>query len=421
MQIFRLLMLLCSMAVTMSHAMNNHLKADAGKLASRVLAGQLTAAIQTKEKPDIALLIAQGADPNEDVYGQNPLHVAAKLGKTDVVRQLIAGGALVDSKASSFMNASALCFAVYYGHDDTVQELIAQHANLDHPLDEIKATPLHIAAMKGRFKITQMLIDAGANVNARNKDNCTPLHTVVECGRMDFVQPIQVKKKDGNRTSQVSQVIPINMYVAIADLLIARNAKLLENSPIKGTPLHLAARYCQPAMVSLLIQRGANLFARRPISATPLHEAVVGFAAEKAKQSQNASEAFNLIHAFICTPSKDVVHAAKRSVFPILCCLHRLKKGEGMNVRIPRDMRYVLWKYCLVPFLVDEQIKVLKRLFATTMKYGAQDWTPCELATYLVGKSENKDLIALANFINPAHVEERRGLIFTHLIELAKP
>jgi ankyrin repeat protein len=419
MQVSRVIMFLCGMAVTMSQAMNN-LTADAKSQAKAPLVEQLMHEIQAKPKPDIASLLAQGVDPNECAYGQNALHVAAKFGKTDALRQLIAGGAQVDKGASSFMNASALCFAVYYGHDDTVQELIAQHAHLNYTLDKILATPLHIAAMKGRYKITKMLIDAGANVNARNNFNCTPLHVVAECGRLDFVQVMQVKKRDGDRTSQVPEVIPINAYVAIADLLITHNPKLLDINPLKGTPLHLAARNCQPGMVSLLIQRGADLFARRP-TATPLHEAVVGFAAEKAKQPQNASEAFKLMQAFIYTPSKEVVQAAKRLVFPVLCCFNRLKKGEGIGMNLPKDMRKMLWKYCLVPFLVDEQIRVLERLFEDKMKLGALDWTSCELATYLVGKSGNKDLSALADSINPAHVQQHRESIYAHLMRLAKP
>lgn len=421
MQVSRLIMLLCSVAVTMSQAMNK-LKADAGKQANAALVQQLMAEIHIKQKPDITSFLEQGADPNEYVYGQNALHVAAKFGKTDAVKQLIAAGAQVDSGASSFMNASPLCFAVYYGHEDTVQELIAHDANLNYVLDKILVTPLHIAAMKGRFKITKMLIDAGANVHARNNFNCTPLHVVAECGRLDFVQLMPVKKKNGYRTSQAPEVIPINVYVAIADLLIARDPKLLAINPLKGTPLHLAARNCQPEMVSLLIQRGADLFARRP-SATPLHEAVVGFAAEKAKQPQNASAAFKLMQAFICTPSKEVVKAAMKSLFPYLCCFHfyRLNDGKGNTIRIPKDMRNMLRKYCLVPFLVDEQIKMLKRLFNDKMKLGPQDWTPCELATYLVGKSGNKDLTTLSDSIDPAKVEQHKKSIYLHLMKLAKP
>lgn len=37
-------------------------------------------------------------------------------------------------------------------------------------------TPLHLAAAKGRRKITMLLLKHNANVNARAKNLCTPLH-----------------------------------------------------------------------------------------------------------------------------------------------------------------------------------------------------------------------------------------------------
>lgn len=42
--------------------------------------------------------------------------------------------------------------------------------------DEFGMTSLQCAAVKGREKVTQLLVLKGANINTRNKKNSTPLH-----------------------------------------------------------------------------------------------------------------------------------------------------------------------------------------------------------------------------------------------------
>ena len=51
-------------------------------------------------------------------------------------------------------------------------------------------TPLHEAANHGEAEITELLLQAGANVNARGLDNDTPLHDacVNGCGLGRFLR-----------------------------------------------------------------------------------------------------------------------------------------------------------------------------------------------------------------------------------------
>lgn len=42
------------------------------------------------------------------------------------------------------------------------------------------ATPLHLAANKGNVEAIELLIDAGADVNAANKRGRTPIHALIE-------------------------------------------------------------------------------------------------------------------------------------------------------------------------------------------------------------------------------------------------
>lgn len=422
--------LICCIWVPGSQAMNTPKMQRFGKKPNVQLAQELIAAVPMEKEAMITAMLLEQADPNLCIEGRNALHEAARFGRKSIVRLLLEHGAQIEVGAPGYLNATALCFAVYNGYADVVEELIASKANVNHSIDTIKATPLHIAAMKGRLRIAQLLIGAGANLNARNKDNCTPLHSVAECGKLEYIQFINVNPKESKRASdkKILDSVSQNVYVALADLFL-RNGANIEHNPIKGTPLHLAARHCQPELVQLLIRRGANLFAQRPISATPLHEAIVGFATESIKQPGKVPEALSLIQAFICTPSKKIEQIAKEAVFPALCCFARLSKGDGIGGAISpekrravfaRDMRKLLWRYCLVPFLVDEQLKELRKLFEVRMKFGPVDWTPSELATARAGNSKNPDLMALAALINPAYVEQHRVTIQNYLYKILK-
>jgi len=62
-----------------------------------------------------------------------------------------------------------LHFAVQDGDLDEVRRLIASGAPLDH-FDEISRTPLHYAVDLERLDIAATLLDAGADVNARDEE-----------------------------------------------------------------------------------------------------------------------------------------------------------------------------------------------------------------------------------------------------------
>lgn len=69
--------------------------------------------------------------------------------------------------------------AVKVGDANKVKDLLQQDRSLTSARDPDKSTPLHWAAWKGHDQIVQILLDAGADVHAKNENGHwgdTPLH-----------------------------------------------------------------------------------------------------------------------------------------------------------------------------------------------------------------------------------------------------
>ncbi|KAF8714844.1 hypothetical protein HU200_027378 [Digitaria exilis] len=165
-------------------------------------------------------LISAGADPSKPDYdGRTALHVAALRGYEDIVRFLIQRGANVNS-IDKFGN-SPLLLALKSGHD-RITSLLAKHGaalNLDDAggylsrvvtdgrIDLLKRllsfgvdpncknydqrTPLHIAAAEGLHLVARVLIDFGADVQAKDRWGNTPLDEGRRCCSKPLVRILE--------------------------------------------------------------------------------------------------------------------------------------------------------------------------------------------------------------------------------------
>jgi len=118
------------------------------------------------------------------------------------------------------------------GDANTVRDLIQIDPALVHARDSDGSTPLHCAAWKGHAPIVSLLIDAGADVNARNQNDHwgdTPLHAAAH----------------GNQR-------------AVAEILIACGADLQTQNPSGKTPLAETNAHGAKAVATLLRKSGAT-------------------------------------------------------------------------------------------------------------------------------------------------------------------
>jgi len=114
----------------------------------------------------------------EDQDSRTLLITACFTGNAGVVDYLLSKGSTPDHTMKTGL--SALMYACGEGHTKIVQSLLKAKANValtlhGGPLGGY--TALHFAALTGRLNIVKMLIDAGADTEARNHKGQTPWQT----------------------------------------------------------------------------------------------------------------------------------------------------------------------------------------------------------------------------------------------------
>ena len=130
--------------------------------------------------------------------------------------------------------------------------------------DEDGETPLHLVAEEGYEEIAKLLIDNGADINAKDREWDTPLHLAAEKGNTELARLLIDKGADVNAKYKNDVNGALNQVVSYSGFSVRHTEKY------GSSPLHRAADAGYTELAGLLIDKGADVKAKDDMFKTPL-------------------------------------------------------------------------------------------------------------------------------------------------------
>lgn len=371
----------------------------------------------------VRVLLAAGADPNRRTPGnQTPLHLAAKVGSQEVCEVLLAAEPRLWYENKD--GATALGVAVQEGHVDLVRLLAdANVKRLSRPVVNLLTLPLplsnglhlatasnnaesmkillnnrkewvkeydntygykaeedildkgnkannntalHIAAANGHTALARLLLQAGADSMAQNRDGQTPSDLANEQGH-------------GSLAHMLQQIPKLHAAAAAGNVeavkkLVDEEQNVNVKHPRDGyTPLHEAVRKGHVDVVQVLLDAGADLFLRDKNQATALD---VAFEKGHTGIAKTIRRAGGITHLDTKPFLKSAVSSGNTEMVGIIT-EHLIENGRKRNRSIYSNINYNINDFSYYATVDDE-------IFGTSLLHVAAANGYIEIARHLV-------------------------------------
>jgi ankyrin repeat protein len=224
---------------------------------------QLIEAVKEGNLPSVKTSLANGADIKvKNRKGDTLLFLAIEKGHTEIVGFLLDNGFGINDEDP--IGRTTLLAAAYCGHTEIVKLLLDKGAEVN-PKNDYGFTPLMAAADNGYLEIVKLLLDKGADVNTKHKTGNTALIGAAERG---FPRTGLFPKKRTEVNPQEQ-----NNRMEIVKLLLDKGAEVNAKNENGYTALIAAAEFGRTEIVKLLLDRGADINARTNEGLTAIEQA----------------------------------------------------------------------------------------------------------------------------------------------------
>jgi uncharacterized protein len=277
-------------------------------------------AVRNDDAPLVDRLIRAGANARaENRYGVTPIALACENGSAPVVERLLKAG--VKANTTGPLGETALHVCARTGKPDAVRLLLANGALVD-PIENWRGqTPLMWAAAEGNGDAMKVLIEAGADVNARS--------SIINWERQRTEEPRDKWLPPGGLTPLLFAAR--DGKIASAKVLLDHGADINLVDPDRHTPLIIALSSGHFDVAGLLIERGADVNMEDKVGQTALYAAVDGHTVPASnrpapKETDDTLSSLDVIKMLLAKGAK--VDAALRAQLPYRTKLDR--GGDGV-------------------------------------------------------------------------------------------